>query len=256
MDRGRRSFKSEHRVKMPTVVLSDEKQCEVRTLGIYELDAIERTDPGLFTYPVEMVGGKIKQVEWDISKYEETGKEPPQKPDTPEHLIEEETEEWYMLRDYTRYQAALLHRKESNEIVAQYYEKVLGYILANCIDPEDIPRIVIDEDLDKIYAAATVPQVTMSMLAKALRQTFNASFDDQEIFEAMDRATGGSGAYNQLRKWEMDWANKFGLSDVEIALVPVEERARRICAMMLDRWFEFLELDKIHKKNAADALSQ
>ena len=47
------------------------------------------------------------------------------------------------------------------------------------------------------------------------------------------------------------WANEMKLGDMELAVIPVEERARRICAMMLNNWLEFLEMDKSRKRREA-----
>jgi hypothetical protein len=238
---------------MPEVILSDGEPLEVRTLGIFELDVVERQHLGPYTYPIELLGDVVKYAEWDLSKYEELGRELPSKPKKPEHLIEEDTEEWYQLRDWKRYETALWHRKEQNEAAAQFAESVCAYILENCIPREAWNRIVTEGDWEKIYIAALVPPLTMQMIIDTLRDTYNASFDNKEIFEAMDKAKGGSGEYNHIRLWENQWATEMKLSDLELAMIPVEERSRRICAMMLNNWLEFLELDKSRKKRAASA---
>lgn len=238
---------------MPTVTLSDGDDLEVRTLGIFELDVIERQIIGPYTYPVELLGDVIKEKKWDIGQYERLGRDPPSKPETPEHLIEEGTEEWYQLRDWKRYGTALWHREQQAESAAKYYEDIVSYILQECVPREAIRRIVTQDDWRKVYVAALVPPLTMQLIIHTLRSTYQATFDDQEIFDALDAATGGSGSYNHVRLWENQWANKMGLSDMELAIIPVEERARRVCAMMLDNWFEFLELNKIRKKGVLDA---
>ena len=76
----------------------------------------------------------------------------------------------------------------------------------------------------------------------------NLEYDDEEVFDALDKTKGGSGMYNAIRLWENEWANEMGLSDIELAVIPVEERARRICAKFLRSWFEFLELEKMRRE--------
>ena len=95
---------------MPEISLSDGLPCDVRTLGIFELDNVPRNQIGPFVYTIELVGGVKKEVVYDLAKYDEEGREPPQKPDTPEHLIKEDTEDWYNLRDWKRHQAAERHQ--------------------------------------------------------------------------------------------------------------------------------------------------
>jgi hypothetical protein len=233
---------------MPEVILSDGEPLVARTVGIFELDVIERQFIGPFTYPIELLGGVVRYAEWDLDKYEEKGRDLPSLPKTPKHLIEEETEEWYQLRDYERLQAALYHRIQRLETAAQYYEDVLLYIFDNCMDRDDLRRIVTEDDWEKVYKVILVPQITMALIVSTLKNTFAAKFANEEIFEALDSATGGHGSYNALRKWENVWATQMGISDLELAVYPVEERARRVCAMMLDTWMEFLEVDRIRKR--------
>ena len=238
---------------MPEVTLSDGESLEVRTLGIFELDVVERQHIGPYTYPIELLGDVVKYAEWDLSKYEELGRDPPSKPKKPEHLIEENTEEWYQLRDFTRYETALWHRQEQNEAAAEFAENVKEYILVNCVPQEDLNRIITEDDWEKVYIAALVPPLTMQLIIDTLRNTYKASFDNKDIFDAMDKAKGGSGEYNHIRLWENMWANEMKVSDLELAVIPVEERARRVCAMMLNNWLEFLEIDKSRKRRKAGA---
>ncbi len=237
---------------MPEVTLSDGEPLAVRTLGIFELDVVERQHIGPYTYPIELLGDVVKQAEWDLSKYEELGRDPPSKPKIPENKIEEDTEEWYQLRDWQRYETALWHRKEQNEAAAQFAENVCEYILVNCVEPEHLNRIITEGDWEKTYVAALVPPLTMTLITETLKNTYSASFDNKDIFEAMGKAKGGSGEYNHIRLWENMWANEMKLSDLELAIIPVEERARRVCAMMLNNWLEFLEMDKSRKRRAAN----
>jgi hypothetical protein len=217
-------------------------------LGIFELDNIRRKFLGPFTYEMTILGGSKKTVEYDINKYEELGRPIPQPAAVPENELKENTQEWYEHRDWQLYEAALFHNRQRLEVVSAYCNDVVAYILANCISQEDIKRIVIESDWEKIYVAALVPQVTEQLIIATLRSTYQAEYDDEEVFDAMDKAQGGSGMYNAIRLWENEWANEMGYSDIELAIIPVEERARRICAKFLRNWFEFLELEKMRRQ--------
>jgi hypothetical protein len=232
------------RGKMPTVLLSDGDPCEVRTLGIFELDSIKRDFLGPFTFTIKVLGGGEKEAELDISKYEELGRPIPTPPDIPEHELKENTEQWYQFRDWQLYQSALHHGALRLESISVYCDSVADYILQNCVSVIDGRRIVTDEDWKVVYTAAMVPQITEPMIIQILRDTYQATFNDQDIFDALDKAQGGSGAYNAIRLWENEWANEMGYGDIELAIVPVEERARRVVAKFLRGWMEFLEMDK------------
>lgn len=241
---------------MPTVLLSDGEPCEVRTLGIFELDTVKREFLGPFTFTMKILGGAEKEAEYDISKYEELGRPIPTPPDIPEHELKEDTQEWYQFRDAQLYQAALLHGVLRLEAISIYCDQVVDYILARCISYEDLLRIVTDEDWKKVYIAGMVPQISEAMIMQILRDTYQAKFNDQEIFDALDKAQGGSGAYNAIRLWENEWANEMGYGDIELAIVPVEERARRVVAKFLRSWMEFLEMDKtIAERTAGGAFN-
>jgi hypothetical protein len=243
---------------MEEIILSDGKPIKVRTAGIYEFDYIERPDLGDFTYKAKILGGVEKDLPYDIGRYEETGTPPPEPPDVPLDQIEEDSEEWHQLRDSQLYQAALQHSRMRLESAATFYDLVVDHVLQRCVDPpEDIYRIVTEQDWDKVRYAALVPQITMTMVREVLNNTFQASFDAQELMDAMDKVKGGSGSFNPLRAWEMEWANEMGLRDSELALIPVEERTRRVCAKFLrTNWMEILESEKSRKKMATlDAVS-
>jgi hypothetical protein len=235
---------------MPEVTLpSSGGKCKVRTLGIFELDRIHREFIGPFTYEITIFGGAKKTAEYDIGKYEELGREPPRPPDIPEHEIRENTPEWYQFRDSQLYKAAEHHNRMRFESVGAYCDNVIAYILENCLeDPDDVKLIVTKQDWEEVRFAALVPQITERMVINILRDTFQAQFNDQEIIDALDSIPGGSGKYNPIRLWEIQWANEMGYSDSDLALIEVDERARRVCGKFLTKWLEALELDKMRKE--------
>jgi hypothetical protein len=236
---------------MPEVTLSDGGPCEVRTLGIFELDRIRYEFLGPFVFEMTILGGAKKEVEFDIGKYEELGRPLPTPSATPVEELKENTQEWFEHRDWQLYEAAIEHGKQRLNVVSAYADDVVAYILANCISEEDVARIVIESDWQAVYKVALVPQVTEQLIVATLRGTYQAEYDGQEVFDALDNSKGGSGMYNAIRLWENEWANEMGYNDVELATVPVEERARRICAKFLRNWFEFLELEKMRKQRDA-----
>lgn len=242
------------RGEMPIVTLSDGEPCEVRTLGIFELDSIRREFLGPFTFMMKVLGGIEKEVEYDIGKYEELDRPIPTPPDIPEHELKENTEEWFQFRDSQLYQAAQHHAVLRIESVFEYCDDVIDYLLLNCISPQDIRRIVTDEDWRLVYYAAMIPQITEALIIATLRDTYQAKFNHDEIFDALGKTEGGSGSYNAIRQWENDWANEMGYSDIELATVPVEERTRRVVAKFLRGWMEFLEMDKWKKERDSGAV--
>lgn len=233
---------------MPEVTLSDGGPCEVRTLGIFELDQIRREFLGPFTFEMKILGGSTRTVEFDISKYEELGRPLPKPATVPESELKENTPEWFEHRDWQLREAALLHNKRRIEVVSTYCDDVVDYILKKCVSEEDGWRIVTNTDWEKVYTAALVPQITEQLIIETLRGTYQAQYGSEEVFAALDKIQGGNGMYNAIRLWENEWANEMGYSDIELAVVPVEERARRVSAKFLRSWFEALEIDKMRRE--------
>ena len=170
---------------MPIVTLSDGDPCEVRTLGIFELDSVRREFLGPFTFMMKVLGGTEKEVEYDISKYEELDRPKPTPPDVPEHELKENTEEWFQLRDTQLYQAAERHGVLRVESVSDYCDDVIDYILLNCLTPEDVHRIVTDEDWKTVYYVAMIPQISEAMIIDVLRDTYQAKFNQDDVFDAL-----------------------------------------------------------------------
>lgn len=233
---------------MPEPILSDGEIIETRTLGIFDLDNVPKDFLGPFTYQMKLLGGDVKEAEYDISRYEETGTEPPEMPDVPESEIVEESNEWYQMRDAQRYQAAELHGIRRLERVAAYADNAVAYILREgVVNQADIKRIVTEEDWELVYVSILIPQLSKKILADALSFTFDATYDEQSIFEAMDQVAGGHASYNAVRQWEIDWSNEFGVNDAELAALTIAERARRVAGFMLPKWVEALESNRIYK---------
>jgi hypothetical protein len=229
-------------VDMPTITLSDNQPFEVRQLGIFELDKLTPKPIGPFTYTMKTITGKEFEVEFDINAYDT----PPIDPQV--HSPEPETPEWYLLHDWQLYQAAMLHESKRQEILSQYYDDVVEHIIGSCCKG-DTRRIVTREDWLKIYEAALVPQLTLEDIATILRQTYNAEFNGQDIFDALQNASKGHGSYNTIRLWENKLMVEMQLTELEYALMPVEERARKVCALFLSDIMTYLETDLQMKKS-------
>ena len=230
------------------ITLEDGSEIEVRRLGIFELDNLMPDPVGPFTYKMKTLTGKEYDVEFDPNTYDE----PPQKPDKAEHEVEENSSEWYQLLDWQLYQASIAHNHRRVEAMDEYNELVARYIINSCVKPEDVNRIVTEEDWERVYSAALVPQLTVELLEKTLGKTYEATFDGQSIFKALEGLDKGHSSYNTIRLWENKLMIEMSLTEVQYAIIPVEERARKVCALFLEPAVSQLEMnlaDKNRDKN-------
>jgi hypothetical protein len=153
---------------MPTVTLSDNLPCEVRKLGLFELDNVGREVLGIYKYSLLLATGQVVDDEYDIRALDYT----PTKPDMPIEQIQPNSPEWYQLQDFDTYTAALAHEKLRIESYEGYVSDIAQYILAHCLSPDDVKRIIAAGDWDKVQLAALVPQLTEEGVAACLRTTF------------------------------------------------------------------------------------
>ena len=233
------------------MVLSDGAVLDVRTLGIFELDPIGLPEERPFSYKMKLVTGEEIDVEFDPSLFPE----PPEKPDVAENEIEYKSREWYALRTWQYYQAALAGRKVMIRELKELAEKITWYVLENCIDPDDIKRIVTIEDVDELARTALIPQLTLEDVKTAVKNTYHAQYNGMDIMDALEAVSGSSGVYNATRAWENLLMIKMGMTESEYASLPLDERARKVGGMMLKDWFESLEIDKAIKRRKTDGLS-
>ena len=237
---------------MPIITLpSDGEPCEVKTLGLFDLDALAPNDAGRYTYEMKLASGETAVIEFPLERYDE----PPPKPEKPESEILEGTTGWYRLLEWQRYQAALSHEIRRADQVVGYVEDVAAFILEHCLSDSDKGRIVDQGDWEEVYSVALVPQLTIDLITRTLQQTFRAKFDDEEIFDALNKASGGKGAYDGLRLWENELMISMSMSEMEYSMLPLLERARKVCAQQLPKWLSFLEMDD-HRKATAVAAAQ
>jgi hypothetical protein len=154
-----------------TETLSDGEPCVIRQLGIFELDDVRAKLIGPYVYEIETVDGRKYLAEYEGSRWAERG-ERPLKPDTPEHQITPDHEEWEDLVEYLRYEAWLVHEQERARLMNEYHVEVAHYILDNCLSPEDKQRVVTPEDWAVVHKTALVPELTLEVLAETLQATF------------------------------------------------------------------------------------
>lgn len=153
---------------MPTVILSDNQPCNVRQLGLFELDGKGREVLGVYRYSLLMATGQIVEDEYDIRALTYT----PTMPNKPFDEIKQGTSEWYQLQEFETYRAALAHEKKRIESYEDYLNDIALYILENCISQDDKKRVVELEDWDKVIKAALVPHLTEGGLRRCLAETF------------------------------------------------------------------------------------
>jgi hypothetical protein len=231
---------------VPTVTLSDGAPCEVRQLGLYALDVIEGPAvSGPFIYQQE-IAGIFYDAEFDIFAFEE----PPKQPEIPEHEAEEKSLPWYDWKNYRLYQAGLEHERKRLETTAEYIDRIVAFILDECITEEDRKRLLVEDDWKKIYTAALVEQLTEEKLVDTLRK-FKAEYSNKEIFEALREAEGSPGKYDAIRVWEGKLMIEMGLTEAQYSMLSLDERARKVCSMMLPKWMEHLEIDRTQKESEA-----
>lgn len=171
---------------MKTVILSDNEPCEVRQLGLFELDNKAPEVMGAYRYTLILATGQVQEDDYDIYAWAE----PPKKPTGD---IQPSTPEWEQLKEYETYQAALAHEKERLKSFEERIEAIKSYILQTCISDENLQRIVEPEDWQKVYNAALIPQIKEEDIAHCLRETFQGFIWDVGNFTGIIESKGGVG---------------------------------------------------------------
>lgn len=210
----------------------------IKKLALFELDDLTPESLGLFTYKTKVLDLEY-EIEFNLAGYDEP-------PTRPTGDIEVNTQAWFDLNDYNLYHAAILHNKRREKTVEVYYERVAKHILAKCID--DVSLIVTEQDWVKVYDAALVKPLTMEKIAEVLHKTYNARFNDQPILEALAGLTKGSGEYNTIRLWENKLMVTMQLTETEYSLLPLDERARKVCTLFIDDMMSYLEMEQSRQK--------
>ena len=233
------------------VFLSDGGPCQVRVLGLFELEQVGPEIPGPYTYDILTVTGVIYRVEYDLTR---NLQRPPQKPaETPPDELEPASPQWAAWNEWDHFQAAIAHERARFDAIEIYLANVAVYITEHCLEPTDRIRLVEPEDYRAVYAAALVPKLTLDDIEQALK-SYRASFKGDSVLQAIFSMKGGdSGSRaDMVQLWEAELMNSLGISDPEseaaYAQLPVFERARKLVAHKLPDWFTVLGLEAARKK--------
>lgn len=152
-----------------TVTLSDGLPCEVRQLGLFELDEAGGELLPPFRYQILLASGIIVEDEYDLARLTEIPYPPDEKKFTKDSL------EWQQQqREYDTYTAALAHEKKRYESYEDYINLIAKYVIDNCLNSDDKIRLITPGDFQTVYAIALVPQLDAEGLARCLRQTFQS----------------------------------------------------------------------------------
>lgn len=236
-----------------TVTLSDGQPCVVRRLGIFDLDGEGPEVSGPFRYTMTLLSGK------EVEDFYDPGARsiPPVKPDVARDELRDGSPEWYAWLEWETYKAAIAHEYMHRiPSVFEFIKAISGFIATHAISEEDRQRVMTEEDWIKIRSAALVPEVSWEMITAVFRNTFQASYDDMEIEEARKRmTTSGLGKLDPIREAEIQAMAKFGYrTEDEWADLSIAERTRKIASVLLPKFMEALEIDRINKEMEAKNL--
>lgn len=154
---------------LKTVTLpSDGLPCEVRVLGLYELDSVPFDDPGDFQYEYQMTNNQITKKTYTLRNWPEA----PEQPTKPRELCEAGSYEWALWNRWDLYEAVLQRRYEQIEAAERHAHDVGRYVIRECLAPKDQPRVKMPKDLEVICGAAMVDEETIGGIESALSGTF------------------------------------------------------------------------------------
>lgn len=224
--------------------LSDGEPCEVKRLGIFDMDNVGPSVLGPFVYTFTMANGQEVEETYDISRFTT----PPQHPGVPEDQIVERSPTWHALLEWQTYKLAVAHERKRITSLVEYVKENSRHVLELALDEEDWPRVQDESDWLAIMEAALVPQLSKEILADVFRRHFNAHFNGQEVFDALKNLEGGSGGYDALRVWEINTMSGMGYTEEQWAELALEERARKVAAHNLPDLIKALEADKRMKE--------
>lgn len=230
-----------------TIELSDGLPCQVRVLGLFELDTLGPDIPGPYFYQVLTYTGVVYDIEYPLPD------KPPVKPVlSGAEGPEAGSDDWHQLNEYEIYQAALAHEEKRMQAIEDWLNNCAAHILAECLEPEDRTRLVEVEDYQTVYAAATVPKLKLEDIGAVLRSTFRAEFGGREILEALFGLEPGGGKVNAVALWESQLLNALGLvtpeQEAAYGQLPIANRARKVAAFKLADWLGALEADRASRE--------
>lgn len=151
------------------VTLSDGLPCEVRRLGLYELDFVTDELPDrVFYYEMGILGGQTVKAPYQFPA------EPPQPPDMPLEECQPNSREWRQWQNVQTYEAAIAHLHTWTVAFEKWRNDRDDYILRTCVNEADWQHVKTPEDWKKILAAAVVPELTMEALERQALTIFQS----------------------------------------------------------------------------------
>lgn len=148
-----------------TVILpSDNLPIEVKVLPLYALDHIGPQDIGDFTYRIKTLLGETLDQIYNLAARLET---PPPEPKPDE-------DDTWILTEWERYQAALVHNQKRHELDEERALNRAHEIINKCVKPDDRDRLVTMADYDAVYEVAIPEEVAGEALASVLAQFFQS----------------------------------------------------------------------------------
>lgn len=151
-----------------TVTLSDGGPCEVRVLGIYELDQVADDTPEDFQYDYQISENQVTKKTYTLRDWTEV----PEKPIALRELCEYGSLEWAQWNAFALYEAVLQRRYEQIEASERHAHDVARYVIRECLAEGDRGRVRMPGDLEAVMGAALVAEETAEDLARAMAITF------------------------------------------------------------------------------------
>lgn len=159
--------------KVTEITTDDGEVIKVKRLPLFALDRVPMEILGPFTYQMTLLTGKIVDVIYEGSRWDD----PPPKPDIPEWEIEKDSEEWYALREWQLYNAWLTHEEKRRDSMEEYMLAAAEHVIERClVRRKDRDKIVTQEDWGRVIEAGITEEVTASDLQKVLAATFQGVF--------------------------------------------------------------------------------
>lgn len=172
---------------LKTVTLSDGLPCEVRALGLYELDQVAFDDPGDFQYDYQISESQVTKKTYTLRDWSEV----PEKPITLRELCEYGSLEWAQWNAFALYEAVLQRRYEQIEASETHAHDVGRYVIRECLAEGDRARVLTPGDLEAVMGAALVDELTLAEVGAALAITFPGLLGWSADFASLEHLAGG-----------------------------------------------------------------
>lgn len=225
--------------------LSDEKEIDVRILGLFELDdVIIPLQTGPYTIQIQ-IGTQTYRQAFDIGLFDS----PPKKPQIRFEEVEEKSQAWYDWQTHLQYQEALLFEQECRLDALRYYADIRDYIMKMCVETMDRPHIISPFDWEAVVSVALIPELTLQDLIATSTRTHRATFDDENVLVAIlqhaaQQESEGSASVAIPKAWELETINALQYTEEAYAALSIQERARKVVTHKLADWQKALQAEK------------